>query len=369
MKILYLTEKTFSASGGIEKACRIASLAMHQYSIESQGEFAMYSRQDSKSSNTHPYLPPSAHRGFGASKISFIIKSVRQGIKSDVVVLSNVSLLLPGFLFKLFAPKKKLILFTRGIEDWESFSLFKQKMLHRADTIIISGNFTKQKMKELFGLPEEKFSVLDNCLDPFLPELPASSTRNEFRYTYGFDESDIVLMTLSRLSIKEKDNGYEKIMFAIKKLHYSHPHLKYLFVGKYSDEEKLRLDKMVHALGIEYDVTFTGFIPGAVIGDYYNMADVFIVPGAKEGFGISFIEALYYNKPVIAGGSDGIAGHPENNSLGIRIDLQNPEDITAAIQKVTADLAAFMPDRKLVMEKFSYPVYKNNLGKLLETGN
>jgi len=172
-------------------------------------------------------------------------------------------------------------------------------------------------------------------------------------------------MTLSRLTIKEKNKGYEKIMYAIKKLHATYPHLKYLFVGKYDDEEKMQLDKLVHALGIEFDVTFTGFVPDSVIGDYYNMADAFIVPGEKEGFGISFIEALYYNKPVITGWNDGITENLDNNRLGIRIDLQNQEDVTATIQKVISDIRAFMPDRKLVLEKFSYPVYKETLGELL----
>lgn len=233
------------------------------------------------------------------------------------------------------------------------------------DMIIAVSNFTKEKMKELFNIPGEKFAVLNNCIDPFLPEVTNSKRRNEFRSSYGFAENDIVLMTISRLSLKEKMKGYEKIMVAIKKLHNNYPHLKYLFVGKYDDEEKKQLDKLVHALGIEYDVTFTGFVPDSVIGDYYNMADAFIVPGEKEGFGISFIEALYYNKPVITGWSEGITETLENSRLGIQINLQSQEDVTAAIQKVISDIKAFMPDRKLVLEKFSYPVYKNNIGQLL----
>jgi phosphatidyl-myo-inositol dimannoside synthase len=121
----------------------------------------------------------------------------------------------------------------------------------------------------------------------------------------------------------------------------------------------------VHALGIEYDVTFTGFVPESIIGDYYNMADAFIVPGEKTGFGISVIEALYYNKPVITGWSDGITENLANSRLGIQIDLQSQEDVTNTIQKVISDIKAFMPDRELVLEKFSYPVYKNKLGQLL----
>lgn len=235
------------------------------------------------------------------------------------------------------------------------------------DIIMPVSNFTKEKMKALFEIPEEKFAVLNNCLDPFLPVPSGESRRNEFRSSYGFSENDIILMSLSCLSLKEKNKGYDKVLFALKKLHVSFPQLKYLFVGKYDAQEKKRLDNLIHDLGIEYDVTFTGFVPDSVIGDYYNMADVCILPGEKENHGFAFIEALYYNKPVIAGSSDGITDNMYGGDrLGTLIDLRNQEDITAAIQKVITNVKAFMPDSKLVMEKFSYTIYKNNWKKTLD---
>jgi phosphatidyl-myo-inositol dimannoside synthase len=365
LKILFLTEKTFSASGATEKTCRVAGRAMYEYSITARGEFKMYSRKDPADANTQPYLPSSVFTGFGAAKVSFLVRSVREGLKSSVIVLGSIRQLLPACLIKLIAPEKQLVLFTQGIEPWDTLSPYSKKMLQRINIIIAASNFTKEKIKELFRLPEERFVVLNNCLDPFLPELNGTTSRNEFRNSYGFSENDIVLMTISRLSIKEKMQGYEKILLAIKKLHNTWPHLKYLFVGKYDEAEKMQLDKIVHALGIEYDVTFTGFVPESIIGDYYNMADAFIVPGEKTGFGISVIEALYYNKPVITGWSDGITENLANSRLGIQIDLQSQEDVTNTIQKVISDIKAFMPDRELVLEKFSYPVYKNKLGQLL----
>ena len=134
-------------------------------------------------------------------------------------------------------------------------------MLKRIDLIIPVSDFTKEKMKTLFDLPEEKFRVLNNCLDPFLPAPADESRRNECRSIYGIAENDFVLMTLSRLSSKEKSKGYDKVLIAVKKLHTSFPNLKYLFVGKYDADEKTRLDSVIHDLGIEDDVIFTGFVP------------------------------------------------------------------------------------------------------------
>ena len=173
-------------------------------------------------------------------------------------------------------------------------------------------------------------------------------------------------MTLSRLSAKEINKGYDKVLVAIKTLRQSFPQLKYLFVGKYSVEEKARLDKVIHDLGIEGDVIFTGFVQDNVLAHYYNMADVYIMPSEKEGFGISFIEAIYYKKPVIAGNRDGTIDALCNGKLGILIDPRSQEEITSAIYKVISNIKSFTPDSRLLMENFSYDVYKNKWREIVE---
>lgn len=326
----------------------------------------MYSMNDGKKIKTEPYLPASVFTGFEGVKLWFIIKSLRQGIKSRMVVLSHINLLMTGYLIKLFSPKTKIILIAQGTTIWKPLSGRKKRMLKSIDLIIPVSDFTKEKMKALFDFPEEKFRVINNCLDPFLQAPADESRRNEGRNSYGIAENDFVLMTLSRLSSKEKSKGYDKVLIAIKKLHTSFPNLKYLFVGIYDAHEKTRLDNVVHDLGIEDDVIFTGFVPDMVLADFYNMADVFIVPGENAGFGFPLINALYYNKPVIAGRSYMVTDSLYGNGLATLIDLGSQQEITATIQKIITDIEAFMPDRKLVMEKFSYPVFTNNWKKVLE---
>ena len=320
----------------------------------------MYSRDDEKGIKTQPYLPPPVFKSFAGGRLRFIVRSIRQGLKSKIVVLSHIDLLLPGYLVKLLSPKTKIILIAQGIEASKPILSRKKRMLKRIDLIIPLSDITKERMKTLFDIPEERLRVFNNCVDPFLPAPADESRRNESRNSYGIAENDFVLMTISRFSSKEKSRIYDKVLIAVKKLHASFRNVKYLFVGKYETDEKERIDSLIHDLGIEDDVIFTGFVPDGVLADFYNMSDVYIMPGEKEGFGFPFINALYYNMPVITGKSYGVSDHPYGNSLGIMIDLQSQENITSTIQKVMADVKAFMPDRELVMEKFGYPGYKNN---------
>ena len=190
LKILFLTLKTFSATGGIEKVCRLAGKAIHGYDKESGKDFAMYSMVDEKETKSEPYLPSALFKGFAGRRFWFIIKSVQLGIKSRVVVLSHIDLLLPGYLIKLFSPKTKVVLIAHGIEEWGPFSTHKKRMLKRIDLILSVSNITKEKMKTLFDLPEEKFRVVNNCLDPFLQVPADESRRNECRGIYGIAEND-----------------------------------------------------------------------------------------------------------------------------------------------------------------------------------
>ena len=89
------------------------------------------------------------------------------------------------------------------------------------------------------------------------------------------------------------------------------------------------------------------------------------MPSKKEGFGIVFIEAMYYGKPVIAGNKDGSADALDNGNFGLLINPDDQQEISDAIVKVISNKTAFIPNLQDVMDKFSYPVYKNKLRTIL----
>lgn len=365
MPVLFLTLKTFSAAGGIEKVGRVAGKAAYDY-VSRKDEAWFYSMYDSSSVTTEPYVPRKFFKGFNGNKILFTLASVRKGFSCNIIVLTHVKLLLPGYLVKKIFRKTRLILIAHGKEVWEPLPSLTTKMLNACDVILPVSRFTKERMKTLFDISENKFSVLNNCLDPYLPKPVDDSNRNVWREKYGIDKGDIVLMTLTRLTIHEKNKGYDKILKAMQTLLPAFPNLKYLFVGKYDVAEKERLEKLIEELGLKGKVVFTGFVPDEELAAHYNICDVYVMPSEKEGFGISFIEALYYGKPVIAGNRDGTVDALLDGRLGLLVDPRSQEEITNAINKVIRNVAAFAPDRELLMKHFSYAVYREKWRKVLE---
>jgi len=365
-KVLFLTLRVF-ATGGIEKVCRVAGKALYELGLQ-KGElikiFSMYGAPHRADGNK--YFPQLIFRGFTHKRIRFVLDSIREGRKSKIVLLSHINLLLVGYLIKRTRPSVKLVLLAHGIEVWRVLPSWKKKMLLRCDLILPVSHFTKDRMIEMHGLPEEKFVMLNNCLDPF-SELPLEKKRSVLLMNhYGFTNENIVLLTVSRMVDTERYKGYDKVLLVLPELIKEYPQLRYLLVGRYDDAEKKRLDELINYLGLQDIVVFTGLLPDEVLGAHFKMGDIFIMPSEKEGFGIVFIEAMFYGLPVIAGNKDGSVDALWNGELGTLIDPDNKAAIVSSIKAILGDSAKYKPDQQKLQEHFSYSSYKRKLGNCLE---
>jgi phosphatidyl-myo-inositol dimannoside synthase len=366
-RILFLTLRTFSATGGIEKVSRQVGKALYELTHGDNGQhnFQVLSMYDQQEDINEKYFPKGIFKGYAKKKFLFICDAAGAGLKKDIVILSHINLLLVGFLIKLFSKKTRLVLLAHGIEVWEPFGAWKKWMLNKCDLVLTVGNCTKKKMMEVHGFPEEKLTVLNNCLDPFLTSPEQSGKEAMLKERYNLNQGDTVLMTLTRLSSREKYKGYDSVLYAINDLKHQYPDIKYLVVGKYDNAEKKRLDDIAAKLNLNGQIIFAGFVPDEELSAHFQIADLYIMPSKKEGFGIVFIEAMYYGKPVIAGNKDGSVDALGNGKFGLLIDPDNPGEITNAIATVLADKNSYIPNLKDVTDRFSFSVYKENLEKIL----
>ena len=363
-KLLFLTLRVFSATGGIERVCRIAGKALYELGLQYGGQvnvFAMYGKPGDGNGNS--YLPQLVFTSFDDNRIRFVRKAIAEGRRSKVVLLSHINLLVVGYFIKFFRPSVKLVLLAHGIEVWKPLPGWKKKMLGQCDLILPVSHFTKEKMKSLYGLPDKKFSVLNNCLDPFM-ELPLQKEKKQLLLKrYGLKKEQLILLTVSRMADTEQYKGYDKVLNALPELVRSHPGLRYLLVGKYDQKEKQRLDAIISQLGLKEVVIFTGLVPDEELAAHFNLGDIFIMPSEKEGFGIVFIEAMFYGLPVIAGNLDGSVDALCNGELGLLVNPNHKAEIIDAVQKIAANRTGYAPDWEKLEQHFGYKGYKEKLGK------
>lgn len=357
--------KVFSATGGIEKVCRVAGKALYEMSVAGNNTCQVFSMYDEQSdADDNKYFPSENFRGFGTARVRFIYSALRQAKKSNTVILSHINLLIVGWLIKKVSPSTKIILFAHGIEVWNPLRRRQRIMLQCCDKIIAVSNFTSEKIQELHHIPASRCSVLNNSLDPYLP-IGNPEAHNDLRKSYGYAANDKIIFTLTRLSSRERYKGYDKVLQALVSLKTKYPEIRYLIAGSYDAKEKLHLDEMIKNLSLQTNVNITGFIPDESLVDHFRMADIYVMPSIKEGFGIVFIEAMYYGLPVIAGNKDGSSDALCNGELGILVDPLDVSAIENAIEEMLTNKNTYIPNRELLIENFGYDSYKRKLEQLI----
>ena len=339
---------------------------MYEYALQNNATLKVMSMHDAKNDALgNEYFPAEIFYGYGAAKATFITEAVKEGIKSNLVILSHFNLLLAAWLIKKIAPKTKVVLIAHGIEVWQPLDLRHSKMLNACDRIISVSSFTKNKIIELHNLPAEKCVVLNNCIDPFL-EKPATKTRSELlQKRYSFCNDDIILLTLTRLSLKDRYKGYSFVLEALKEIVKTKPNIKYLLAGSYEANEKEFIEKLIASYNLQNNVIITGFIADEELPAHFSLADIYVMPSVKEGFGIVFVEAMYYGVPVIAANADGSTDALLQGQLGLLTNPESTTEVINALNKMLDNYNAYLPNQKLLMDNFGYEAYKNKLEKVI----
>lgn len=361
---LFLTLNIFSATGGIEKVCRIAGKALYERSVQEGSRLMVWSMHDKAgAAEGNPYFPAELYKCCEARKGVFVRDAVRQGRKSKTVILSHINLLMVGWAIKKLSPSTRIILMAHGIEIWSDISATKSKLIGAVDQVWAVSNYTRQRIMESHGIAGEKISVLNNCLDPFLPESKNITVPPALYERYGLTKDHKILFTLTRLSSREKYKGYEDVVAALASL--KDTTIKYILAGKADAVELQAMQQKIIAAGMQDQVILAGFIPEAELAAHFKMSDCYIMPSSKEGFGIVFIEAMFYGVPVIGGNADGTMDALKNGELGTAVEPGNVEQIRVAIQKVMKDQQGHLPDHGVLLDDFSYGRYKEKMEALL----
>jgi phosphatidylinositol alpha-1,6-mannosyltransferase len=156
---------------------------------------------------------------------------------------------------------------------------------------------------------------------------------SELRKKYEIDLSDFIILTVSRFYPRK---GFITILEAIKSIINVHPNLpiKYFIIGDGDEREKI--ENLISKMELERYVTLLGDVSDKTRNHYYQLSDLFIlVPEIKkksiEGFGIVYIEANYFDLPVIGSNSGGVKMAIEDGKSGYLID---PNDFKGLSEKI-----------------------------------
>jgi phosphatidylinositol alpha-1,6-mannosyltransferase len=361
---LFLYLKAFDSTGGIEKFCRSMMKALElRKASEQEEEIIILSAYDTMPDKK--YHSGVDYKGFGKNRIAFSIECILVGLKANKVLIAHINLAFLGCLLKWLRPSIKLISVTHGIEVWGKLSWIKKKLLCMSDEVLAVSQYTKNILIEKHQIPIQKIKIFRNTLDPYFSANSDPKRIKQIKRDLNIPHNAKVLLTIARLKTYEKSKGYDKVIQSLPKLLDEYPTLHYILAGKYSQAEHKRILELIQLLGLQNHVHIPGFIDDQDLPNYYSLADAYVMPSTKEGFGIVFIEAMACGTPAIAGNKDGSSDAILCNELGCLIDPDDYRQIQNAIRfwlnkgKDSAQQASH-----LIWDTYGFSVFCQNVKQL-----
>jgi len=86
--------------------------------------------------------------------------------------------------------------------------------------------------------------------------------------------------------------------------------------------------------GKQLDYRFVGPVPPENLGAEYRACDLFVMPSWDEAFGVVYMEAMAYGKPVIACRGEGIAEIVEDGKNAVLVPPKDSEAVAEAINSL-----------------------------------
>lgn len=185
--------------------------------------------------------------------------------------------------------------------------------MEAADRVIAVSNLTRRIIIEKYGIPADKVVTVHNAVrfaenDEALPERGVP---------------DKIVTFLGRITYQK---GPDYFVEAAAKVLGKVPNVRFVMAG--SGDMMHHVIRRVARLGIADRFHFTGFLRGEDVQRMFQLSDVYVMPSVSEPFGISPLEAMRSNVPVIISKQSGVA---EVLDYALKVDYWDVDALSDAI--------------------------------------
>jgi phosphatidylinositol alpha-1,6-mannosyltransferase len=251
----------------------------------------------------------------------------------EILPLGTVALLL-SYIFKIrygvILHGLDFSLATKGLLK----RMVSKKILQKSSLVVCANSHTAEEVTNLFPALSN-VNVVNPGVEINIPEISLEHVQ-AFKKRNKVEDS-FVLLTVGRL-VKRK--GVDMVLAALSNVVLQIPDIVYIIIGDGPD--KKYLENIIHQLGLDQNVVMLSGVSDEEKNYWLASSDVFIMParnidGDYEGFGIVYLEAGLFSKPVISGGSGGVGEAVETDVNGLVVNEQDPVSIAQSILRLYTD--------------------------------
>jgi phosphatidyl-myo-inositol dimannoside synthase len=368
VRVLVLATKYFGL-GGAEAYTRMFAEAVAAIG-GSVDVLSLLDGEASDRSSPGRYLGDQGARSTPWSQARFVGQAVRLGAGYDFVVCSHVALgPVAHLLFRL--RRVPYLLIGYGIDVWDQLGPRRQAALRRAARVVALSQFTAQQVVSVHGVPQDKLSVIHPAVDPVLLR-EASADGGPSR-----PRDAVTFLTVARLSAQERYKGCDTVIAALPAVIAEAAPVRYVIAG--DGDDRARLQALADTRGVAAAVTFAGSVQRAGLPALYRDSDVFVMPSVAEqraggwtgeGFGIVYVEASAFGRPVIAGRGGGAPEAVRDGVTGYLVDGRSVDAVAGAMIELARDAGQRermgAAGRTWVEEQFTFARFQREVAAVVE---
>jgi glycosyltransferase involved in cell wall biosynthesis len=314
--------------GGIPRHNRTLSKVVSEYARERDALVTIVSLRDEAGFFDPAYLtrPVVGCEGKSARFGLECMASLRRGFDLLVVGVVDFGPMVPAA--RLRSPNSSILTITHGIEVWKPLPRRMRVALTQASAVISVSQFTAEFVARQHGVERSRIHVIPPSMDPdFLAMVAGARKRRE--------PSGSKLLSISRLNEIDAPKGVQRVIEALPAIRRDVPDVRYTVIG--TGDDRPRLESLAGELNVDDLCDFKGAVTDAELHADLGETDLFVLPSAKEGFGIVFLEAAAHERAVVGGNAGGTPEVVVDGVTGLLVDPADAGTLGSAVAELLPD--------------------------------
>jgi glycosyltransferase involved in cell wall biosynthesis len=198
------------------------------------------------------------------------------------------------------ATKKPLVVHIHSLEQdrsglyvHETINQIERLGISAADRVIAVSHYTKRSIERYHGISPKKIFVVHNGVYPRKAVVDYRLKKTWPRH---------VVLFLGRVTFQKGPDYFVEIASRVI------PHVPdVLFVLAGSGDMLPAVMEQVRAMKLGSNFLFPGFLQGDELEEMFSIADLYVMPSVSEPFGITALEAISFDTPVLISKQSGVA--------------------------------------------------------------
>ena len=305
-----------AGAGGIARVARLTVLSLAANGHPVRAVSALEARGDT--------ISGVKGRAAGGSRPRFVATLALETLGAARVIYDHAGLARaqPPF------PHRPHAIWMHGIEVWgDGLTRGRAESLKRADLVLVNSHYTLRRFEsEHWPLPQARVCLLGT------EALAAEAVPHR---EPGPPDAPVALL-VGRLDRDNMRKGHLETVAAWPAVVDAVPGARLVVAGGGDGLEAFR--EIVEASPARRSIDVLGFVPEAEMPALWARASLYVQPSWKEGFGLTYVEAMRHALPVIASANDAGAEINVDGETGLNVDLaEGPDRLAEAAVALLSD--------------------------------